>query len=81
VAVVPAETATVAVVPGVIEAGEIETVIPEALFAVNAIELFPLPLSVALTVNVTLLPVWTAPLLADSLSAKSTPLVVNGLPH
>jgi hypothetical protein len=71
----------VAVVPGVIDVGEIATVTPVALFAVSAIALFPLPLSVTLTVNFAVPPVCADPEPADSLNAKSTLVVVNGLPH
>jgi hypothetical protein len=81
IAVEPTETLTVAVPPGAIDPGEIEIVTPDPLFAVNATALFPLPLSVTLTVNFPLPPACTEPELADSLNAKSTLVVVNGLPH
>jgi len=54
---------------------------PVALFAVSTTALFPLPLSVTLTVNLAVPPVCDEPALADSLNAKSTLVVVNGLPH
>jgi hypothetical protein len=78
---VPTESVTVAVVPCVIDVGEIPTVTPDALFAVSATALFPLPLSVTLTLNVALPPVCAAPELADALNAKSTLAVVSGLPQ
>lgn len=77
----PTDTLTVAVAPGVIEAGAIETVTPDPLFAVSATALFPVPLSVTLTVNVAVPPVWAEPELVDSLNAKSTPVVVCALPQ
>jgi len=43
--------------------------------------LFPPPLSVTLTVNLAVPLVCAVPLLADALKAKSTLVVVSGLPH
>lgn len=64
-----------------IDDGDIETVNPDALVAVKATALFPLPLSVTLTVNFAVLPVCADPELADSVNAKSALVVVRGLPH
>jgi hypothetical protein len=80
-AVDPTASVTVADVPGAIDVGEIETVTPDALFAASAIALFPLPLSVTLTVNFAVPPVCAVPELTDSLNAKSTLVVVRGLPQ
>jgi len=77
----PTASVTVAVVPGVIDVGEIATVTPDTLFAVSATALFPPPLSVTLTVNFAVPPVCAAPEVADSLNAKSTLVVVSGLPQ
>jgi hypothetical protein len=80
-AVEPIVSVTVAVVPGVIDVGEIVTLTPDALFADSAIAFFPLPVSVALNVNFAVAPVCAEPELADSLNAKSTLVGVNGLPQ
>lgn len=77
----PADSVTVAVIPGTIDVGEIVTDTPDPLLAVSATALFPLPLSVTLTVNFAVPPVCAVPLLADWLSEKSTLVVVSGLPH
>jgi hypothetical protein len=77
----PTVRVTVAFVPGAIEVGEIEADTPDALFAISAIALFPLPLSVTLTVNVVEPPVCAEPELADTLSAKSTLVADSELPH
>lgn len=80
-AVDPTVSVTVADTPGVIDAGEIKIVTPDALLAVSAIALFPPPPSVTLKVNFVVPPICAVPELADSLKLKSTLVVVIGLDH
>ena len=66
----PTVSVTVALVPGVIDAGPMFAVTPIGAFTVSATAFFPEPLSVTPIVNVVVLPSSTVPDVADCVSAK-----------
>src|SRR5580692_2723476 len=80
-AVVATVSVTVAVVPGMIDAGLMLAVTPTGVFAVSVTAFFAVPLSVTPTVNVTVLPVSAVPDDADCVIAKFTLDVVAPAPH